>query len=246
MIFYLGERVMRQHSPELPIRIPAWPPIWMRQVSNMPLVDVPALIDGIPFEGLVREGDYAIFDDRYLMREQKAVRGNTFYEGNAVLGGDPTYIRGQLYLSRRLPGYVAPPPNRRAKGIADLDDEDPDGERVQAPVVVEEEGSEEVPQAGGGEDVPQATTAAAAASVEVEGGAGVGSSTFVPPPPMMGRGRGRGTPGTPTPRVSTMPPVSEYSDMNTPEIRQMIEFLWTPEGCGSASRSTPISAADWE
>ena len=80
MIFYLGERVMRQHSPDMPIRIPAWPPIWMRQVSNMPLVDVPALIDGIPFEGLVHEGDYVAFVDRYLMREQKGVRGLTFYE----------------------------------------------------------------------------------------------------------------------------------------------------------------------
>ena len=114
---------------------------------------------------------------------------------------------------------MAPPPNRRVKGIADSDDEDPDGERVQAPVVEEEEGSKEVPQAGGGEDVPQMTAAASVASVEVEGGAGVGSSTFVPPPPMIGRGRGRGTLGTPTPRVSTMPPVSEYPDMNTPEIR---------------------------
>ena len=91
---------MRQHSPDMPIRIQAWPLVWMRQVSNMPLVDVPVLIDGIPFEGLVHEGDYAAFVDPYLMREQKGVRGSTFYERYAVLGGDPTYIRGQLYLSR--------------------------------------------------------------------------------------------------------------------------------------------------
>ena len=73
MGFYLGERVMRQHSPELPIRIPTWPPVWMRQVSNLPMVEMPALIDGVPFEGLVREGDYAAFADQYLMREQKGV-----------------------------------------------------------------------------------------------------------------------------------------------------------------------------
>ena len=101
------------------------------------MVEVSALIDGVPFEGLVREGDYAAFADQYLMREQKSVRGRTFYERYAALGGDPTYIRGQLYLSRRLPGYVAPPPNRRAKRIADSDDEDPDGERVPPPVVEE-------------------------------------------------------------------------------------------------------------
>ena len=73
------------------------------------------------------------------MREQKGVRGSIIYERYAALGGNPTYIRGQLYLSRHLPGYSAPQPNRRAKGIADSDDEDPDGERVQAPIVEEEE-----------------------------------------------------------------------------------------------------------
>ena len=101
------------------------------------------------------------------MREQKGLRGRIIYERYVALGGDPTLIRGQLYISRRFPGYLAPPPNRRAKGIANSDDEDPDGERVPAPVVEEEEeGSEEVPHArGGGENAPEvgATTAAAAA-----------------------------------------------------------------------------------
>ena len=58
---------MRQHSPELPIRVPAWAPVWMRQVSAMPITDVPAFLDGIPFEGFIQEGDYATFADRYLI-----------------------------------------------------------------------------------------------------------------------------------------------------------------------------------
>ena len=163
------------------------------------------------------------------MREQKGVRGRVFYERYAALGGDPTYIRGQLYLSRRLPGYLALPPNCRAKGIADTDDEDPDGERVPTPVIEEEEeGSKEVPHAGGGgENAPEvgATTTAATASVEVEGAARVGSSSVAAPPTMMGRGRGRGTTGMSTPRAPMMPPVSELPDLNSPTIRRMIESL---------------------
>ena len=149
-----------------------------------------------------------------------------------------------------MPGYLAPPPNCRAKGIADSDDEDPDGERVPAPVVEEEEeGSEEVPHAGGGEEnAPNVgvTIAAATASVEVEGATGVGSCSVAAPPTMMGRGRGRWTTGMSTPRALVMPLLSELPDLTTPEIRQMIESLWTPEGRGPASRSTPISEADWE
>jgi len=244
MIFYLGERVMRQHSPELPIRIPAWPPVWMRQVSSLPIVEVPALIDGIPFEGLVREGDYAVFADRYLMREQKGVRGCTFYERYTALGGDPTFIRGQLYLSRRLPGYTAPPPNRRAKGIADSDDEDPDGERVQAPAVEEEEeGSEEVPL-GQGENIPAAgtTTPVPTAPVETERVAGVGSSTVIPSPTVMSQGRGRGTPSASTPRTPTIPTLSEM-DWNSAEMRQMLEQMWLPEA--QRSGSVPSPNFDW-
>ena len=125
----------------------------------------------------------------------------------------------------------------------------PDGERVPAPAVEEEEeGSEEVPQAGGGgKNAPDVgvTTAAATASVEVEGGVGVGSSTVAPPPPIMGRGRGRGTPSMSTPRAPTMPPLPELPDINSPEVRQMLESLWTPEAQRSTIRSTPPADFDW-
>ena len=80
-------------------------------------------------------------------------------------------------------------PNHRAKGIADSDDEDPNGERAHAPAVEEEEeGSDEVlPTGGGVESAPEVgiTTAATTASVEVEGGVGVHSSTTGVPPATM-------------------------------------------------------------
>lgn len=133
MVFYLGEWVMRQHSPDMPLRIFAWPLVAMRHASSLSMDDAAMYIDGIPFTELLREGDYMEFIDRYLVMEMRGVRGHTIYERYAAIGGDLTFIWGQLWILRCLPGYPAPLPNKCAKGIMDSDDEDPDGDREQGP-----------------------------------------------------------------------------------------------------------------
>ena len=50
-----------------------------------------------------------------------------------VLGGNPTYIRGQLYVLARVPGELPPHPNIW-ETIGDLDDTNPDGEREELAV----------------------------------------------------------------------------------------------------------------
>lgn len=50
-----------------------------------------------------------------------------------TLGGDPTYIRGQLHVSRVFPGELPPHPNSM-ETVTDFDDEDPYGFREVPPV----------------------------------------------------------------------------------------------------------------
>lgn len=45
------------------------------------------------------------------------------------MGGDPNYIRGQMHLSRTVPGHLPPVPNQKDTAL-DSDDEDPWGDRV--------------------------------------------------------------------------------------------------------------------
>lgn len=61
------------------------------------------------------------------------VRGQVFYERYAALRGDPTYIRGQFYVSRMILGELPYHLNSR-ETVADSDDEDPDGLREVPPV----------------------------------------------------------------------------------------------------------------
>lgn len=72
---------------------------------------VQALLDRLGFIKLTYEGDYSVFMARYLIREAKGVCGWVFYKRYTALGGDPTYILGQLYVSRVVPGEFPPHPN---------------------------------------------------------------------------------------------------------------------------------------
>lgn len=85
---------------------------------------VQALLDGLSFIEFTREGSCSAFAARFMMRELKGVRGWVFYERYAALGGDPTYIRGQLHVLRVVPGEFHPYPNSREM-VANLNDEDP-------------------------------------------------------------------------------------------------------------------------
>lgn len=112
----------------------------MRRTGEIDLVTVLALIDELDFLTFTEEGDYATYPYRYLMREPKGSRCQEFYDQHRTLGGwggNPDYIRGQLYLSRVVPGHLPPVPNQR-DNISDSDGEDPDGEGgvPQAAVVV--------------------------------------------------------------------------------------------------------------
>ena len=76
----------------------------MRRTAEIEPVMVQALLGGLGFHSFVEEGDYAAFAALSLMRKPKGVRGRIIYDRYRALGGDPTYIRGQLYLSGRVPG----------------------------------------------------------------------------------------------------------------------------------------------
>lgn len=95
-------------------------------------VMVQALLDGLDFISLTYKWDYAAFAYRYLMREPKGVRSRVIYERYTALGGDPTYIRGQLYVSRLFPGELPHHLNSREM-IPDSDDEGLDGMRDDPP-----------------------------------------------------------------------------------------------------------------
>lgn len=103
---------MRQHSPDIP-------PALMRCPGHLPAAVVELYIGGVYFGDLLMDGDYAEFAHRYLMRETKGLQGIMIYEQYAALGGDTTFIRGQAWLARHLPSFLAPPTNHRVKGIAD-------------------------------------------------------------------------------------------------------------------------------
>ena len=93
--------------------------------------------------------------------ELKGVRGRDIYARYRALGGDPTYIRGQLYFSARVQGELHPHPSTR-DAINDSDDSDPDGEREDAAV-----GGGDGPDGGdGGGEVPVLERPAQASPVQ--------------------------------------------------------------------------------
>ena len=148
-LFYLGERVIRQHTPRLWPRVPAFPPLLMRRTAEIDPGMAQVLLEGLDFQNFIQVGDYVAFADRYLQREPKGVRGRTIYARYRALGGDPLYIRGQLYISGRVPREMPPIPSTRDT-IEDSDDDDPDGEREEMAA-----GGGGGPEGGdGGGDVP--------------------------------------------------------------------------------------------
>lgn len=86
--------MVQQKTPAVWPWVSVHPLTLMRQTLEIEPIMVHALLDGLDFINLAHEGDYAAFAARYLMREEKGVRGWVFYERYAALGGDPTYIRG--------------------------------------------------------------------------------------------------------------------------------------------------------
>ena len=65
-LFYLGERVVRQHTPSLWPRVPVFPPLLMRRTAEIDPGMVQALLEGLDFQTFVRVGDYAAFAALYL------------------------------------------------------------------------------------------------------------------------------------------------------------------------------------
>ena len=74
-LFYLGERVVRQHTPSIWPRVPAFPPLLMRRTAEIDPVSIQTFLGGLDFQTFVEEGDYIAFATRYLMRDPKGVRG---------------------------------------------------------------------------------------------------------------------------------------------------------------------------
>ena len=72
-LFYLGERVVRQHTHDIWPRVPAFLPLLMRRTAEINSIMVLALQEGLDFRTFVEEGDYAAFAALYLMREPKGV-----------------------------------------------------------------------------------------------------------------------------------------------------------------------------
>lgn len=95
-----------------------FPSTLMRRTCEMSLVEVLALVDGLDFLTFIEEGDYAIFVARYLVGEPKGTRGQVFYDRYLALGGDPNYIRGQLHLSKKIPGHLLHVTNQRKVTLA--------------------------------------------------------------------------------------------------------------------------------
>lgn len=123
----------------------------MRWTSEIDPAMVQALLDGLGFIELTHEGYYPAFVAQYLMREPKGDHGRVFYKRYAALGGDLTYIRGQLHVSRVVLGEFLTHSNSREM-VVDSDDEDPDGLQ-EVPLTSDKDGG------GGGGGVDSAPTA---------------------------------------------------------------------------------------
>lgn len=91
--------MIRQHSPELPLRVPQWHPIHMRRPFYMMIDKIMAACHGFDFRDFMRDGEYAMFSHQYLLRETKGIRGVALFRLYEARGGDKQLIRGQLWLS---------------------------------------------------------------------------------------------------------------------------------------------------
>lgn len=78
--FYLRERVMGYHSPDMPLKVLRWPPTLMRHLGHIPAVEIELYIGGVYFGDLLINGDYTVFYHRYLMRETNGVWRKVIYE----------------------------------------------------------------------------------------------------------------------------------------------------------------------
>ena len=81
----------------------------MRGSIYLTIPEVTESVQGQDFQEFFRDGDYAEFSYMYLMQETKGIRGRVIYEWYEALGGGRRFIRGQLWLSRHIAGYQAPP-----------------------------------------------------------------------------------------------------------------------------------------
>ena len=59
-LFYLGERVVHQHTPTIWPRVPCFPPLLMRRTTEIDPITVQALLDGLDFLPYTEEGGYVV------------------------------------------------------------------------------------------------------------------------------------------------------------------------------------------
>lgn len=208
--------------------MPAWHLTAMRRPSLLSLDERAGFVAGVSFEGLLLEGDYGLFAYRYLMRGMIGVRGRIFYARYATNRVDSMFIREQLYISQWVLHQPVPTQNRRAKGIADSNDENPNREKEMGPQLAEEEDEEEVPLEEGNGGVPPT---------------GPSGGVQELPTVVVSLGRGGGGRGgrggrSPVSRSPFPPVMSGRTHLMLAEaMRQVWEAVQTPEGCGSMSGS---------
>lgn len=94
----------RQHSPDMLLKVHRWPPTLMRRPEHLPTTKVELFIGGVNIGDLLMDRDYTEFACCYLIRDTKGVWDNVICERYAALESGTAFIRGQLWLSRHLPG----------------------------------------------------------------------------------------------------------------------------------------------
>lgn len=72
-VFFLGERVICQHSPHNQLLTPAFPPFTMRRHATTPVGEREALVEGIQYHFFVMDMPYQVFATTYLLDEVPSV-----------------------------------------------------------------------------------------------------------------------------------------------------------------------------
>jgi len=113
-VFYLGERVIRQHSPLNQLCTPAFPPSTMRRPNATPPQERIALVEGIPYHSFLLDMPYDVFAATYLLGDAPGIPSSVIYDRYATLGGNPDYIRGQSHLLLHAAEPAVPAPGADA------------------------------------------------------------------------------------------------------------------------------------
>ena len=110
-VFYLGERVIRQHSPLSRLSTPAFPPSTMRRPNATPPQERITLVEGIKYHSFLLDMPYDVFAATYLLGDASGISASVIYDRYAALGGNPDYIRRQSFLLMHDAEPVGPAPS---------------------------------------------------------------------------------------------------------------------------------------